>query len=358
MKRTPPSFKQYLLEETKHQFFTFGRFNPPTIGHGKLLDKLASRASAYGQYRVFLSQSSDPKKNPLDYVKKVKHARKMFPKHARNIILNKNVKNVFDAATLLYNQGANGITMVVGSDRVTEFKTLLDKYNGKEGRHGFYNFKKINVVSAGDRDPDADDVSGMSASKQRKAAAENNFTAFSQGVPSSMSNKDTKRLFNDVRAGMGLKETNEFKNHIEFESVSETREDYVKGKLFQEGERVRIKKSKKEGYVHRLGANYIIVALDEGRISRQWVDGVEAIREKKTDQWYSDKPEWGTDASTEKAKRLTPGERQKTESIAKAKRVLRNPVAKHARKFNKASVQRDRKKDDKRGYTKHKNKME
>lgn len=288
--------------------------NPPTIGHGKLMTVLSTKAGK-NPYKIYLSQSSDPKKNPLDYSQKIKHVRKMFPKHGRNVILNKKIRNVFEIAVSLYDQGFNRITMVVGSDRVTEFKTLLDKYNGTKARHGFYNFERINVVSAGDRDPDAEGVEGMSASKQRANASQNDFTTFSQGVPSNMSNKDAKKLFNDIRIGMGLKETTSFRNHIELEQVSDIREKYLDGELFNEGDRVIIKSTKKEGYVHRLGTNYVIIALDEGRITRQWLEAVQ-----KTDRWYKDEPEWGTPESTKSAKKKTPGETNEDEiKIAKAK---------------------------------------
>lgn len=308
------SFKQYLVEENREVFFTFGRMNPPTIGHGKLMTVLSTKAGK-NPYKIYLSQSSDPKKNPLDYSQKIKHVRKMFPKHGRNVILNKKIRNVFEIAVSLYDQGFNRITMVVGSDRVTEFKTLLDKYNGTKARHGFYNFERINVVSAGDRDPDAEGVEGMSASKQRANASQNDFTTFSQGVPSNMSNKDAKKLFNDIRIGMGLKETTSFRNHIELEQVSDIREKYLDGELFNEGDRVIIKSTKKEGYVHRLGTNYVIIALDEGRITRQWLEAVQ-----KTDRWYKDEPEWGTPESTKSAKKKTPGETNEDEiKIAKAK---------------------------------------
>lgn len=349
------SFEQYLVEEVKEVFFTFGRMNPPTTGHQKLLDALATKAGR-NPYMVFLSQSTDPKKNPLSYQQKVKHARKMFPKHGRSIILNKKIRTAFDALTLLYGQGYNRLNMVVGSDRVAEFETLLNKYNGKEGRHGFYNFETIKIHSAGARDPDADDVSGMSASKQRENVKNNDFSTFSQGIPSNVSTKDAKRLFNDIRVGMGLKESVEFKNHVELEPVSKIREKYIGGDLFNEGQRVIIKSNNKEGYVHRLGTNYLIVALDEGRISRQWLDNVEPI-EEKTDRWYKDQPEWGTPEATKKAKDETPGQTKESSKVKRAKKLVFNPVAKHARTFNKATVQRDRKKDQKKGKTKHKLKL-
>jgi nicotinamide mononucleotide adenylyltransferase len=297
------SFKQYLVEETREVYFTFGRMNPPTIGHGKLMQALATKAGR-NPYKIYLSQSSDPKKNPLTYDQKIKHVRKMFPKYGRNVILNKKIRNVFEIAVSLYDQGFNRVTMVVGSDRIAEFNALLNKYNGEKARHGFYNFEKISVVSAGDRDPDAEGVEGMSASKQRANANANDFTTFAQGVPANVSNKDAKKLFNDIRVGMGLKETTQFRNHVELKSVSQTREKYVNGDLFNEGDRVIITSSQKEGYVHRLGTNYVIVALDEGRISRQWLESVQ-----KTDGWYKEQPEWGTPESTKSAKKTTPGEK-------------------------------------------------
>lgn len=474
-----PSFRQYLVEESREIYFTFGRMNPPTIGHGKLLNKLNS-TSGKNPYKVFLSQSSDPKKNPLTYTQKVKHVRKMFPSHARNVMMNTKIKTVFDAAVNLYDQGYGRISMVVGSDRVQEFKTLLEKYNGVKGRHGFYNFEKINVVSAGERDPDAEGVEGMSASKQRANAAENDFTTFSQGVPKSMSNKDAKQLFNDIRVGMGLKEETTFKKHLELDSISEEREMFVQGQLFEPGDRVIVKESNQSGRIYRLGTNYVIVSLDEGRITRQWIDGVvkedtvddiarffdrmkngkkyeKAVRifldlRKKNpnqanknlhkaaqmtgadirtldrtlrdmvkkgkmpkhllnyptlqrEETYSpQKHEYGTNASRKFASKMTPGQDLEEDEVktartqidreteidkarhdrmldrarlARARRknretegpneeqnkfnpqdtVTHNPVAKHARKFNKAVVMRDRKKDNKRGYTKHKGQM-
>ena len=133
--------------------------------------------------------------------------------------------------------------MVVGQDRLREFDVLLNKYNGTKARHGFYKFKSIKVISAGQRDPDAEGVEGMSASKQRAFASKNDYQSFTQGVPRNYSDKDTRKLFNDVRKGMGLKEELQFKNHIELPVVSETREQYVKGALYAVGDEVVIKES-------------------------------------------------------------------------------------------------------------------
>ena len=269
------NFSQYLVEEEREVYFTFGRMNPPTIGHGKVMDTLSSK-SGKADYKVYVSQSQNPKKDPLTYSQKVKHIRKMFPKHARQVMMDKKVKNVFDVAASLYDQGYRNVNMVVGADRITEFKTLLNKYNGVKARHGFYNFKRINIISAGARDPDAEGVEGMSASKQRANATANDFVSFSQGVPKTMSNKDARSLFNDVRKGMGLKEERSFKNHVELTPVSETREQYVQGNLYQVGDSVVIKETEELGTVSFLGSNYVIVECGDKKY-RKWLDAVELV---------------------------------------------------------------------------------
>ena len=269
------NFSQYLIEAEREVYFTFGRMNPPTIGHGKVFDELAKK-SGKNDYKVFLSQVSNEKKDPLSYSDKVKHVRKMFPKHGRSIIINKGVRTAFDAIVELYDQGYRKVNMVVGSDRVREFDTILKKYNGVKGRHGFYNFESINVVSAGERDPDAEGVTGMSASKQRANAKENNYTAFSQGVPSRMSDKDTRKLFNDVRKGMGLTEEKKFKRHVDLGKLNEMRENYVKGGLYEIGDTVVIKSTEEVGVVSVLGSNYVVVETKDKKL-RKWLQDIEIV---------------------------------------------------------------------------------
>lgn len=295
------SFNDYLVEEAKIAYFTFGRMNPPTSGHQKLLDMLAKNAGK-NPYFVFLSQSQDAKKNPLDYSAKVKHVRKMFPRHARRVLINKKIRTAFDAASYLYEQGFKNLVMVVGSDRVREFDTLLNKYNGEKGRHGFYNFKNIQVVSAGARDPDAEGVEGMSASKLRGFAADNDFASFSQGL-GSMSNKDAKKLFVDVRNGMGIKEETVFKRHVELDSVSETREKFVKGELFEVGDQVVVKESEEVGIITHLGSNYVIVQLSEDKVVRKWLDAIEKLDEYVSSAEFVPSPTGGKRYATLKAEK-------------------------------------------------------
>ena len=281
------SFKSFLVEEERTVYFTFGRMNPPTIGHEKLMTKLSEK-SGKNPYRVYLSHSQDAKKNPLTFNEKVKYARKMFPKHARQIMSDMRVKTVFDAATKLYNEGFKKVSMVVGSDRINEFNALLNKYNGKKGRHGFYNFESINVVSAGERDPDADGAKGMSASKMRQAVMEKDFTSFSQGLPRSVSNSEAKKLYNSVRSGMGLKEQKEFKNHVSLAKVSDRREEYVEGKIFNAGDKVIVKESGDKGVITFKGSNYVIVE-SEGKQNRYWLDAVELANTGVKLQSFSEK---------------------------------------------------------------------
>ena len=286
------SFKNFLVEEEKVVFFTWGRMNPPTIGHEKLLTAL-SRKAGNNPYFVYLSQSTDPKKNPLPYKDKIKIARKMFPRHARRIMLDAKVRNLFDILTKLYDMGYKNVTMVVGADRVQEFDVLMNKYNGKKGRHGFYNFRSMNVASAGDRDPDAEGATGMSASKMRAAAGKGDFTSFSQGLPKTFSNADAKNLFNTVRKGMGLKEQREYKNHIQLNPISETREQYITGELYSVGDKVIVKESDEVGEVTHLGANYVIVEKN-GSQKRYWLDAIELLEKMEVPQDRDIKDKEGT----------------------------------------------------------------
>lgn len=170
----------------------FGRMNPPTIGHKKLVDKVKSVA---GDHFIFLSHTQNPKKNPLDFHTKVKFAEQFFPGVQ---IGSENVRTPIDAMKKLDKMGYDNVVFVAGSDREADFSALFEKYNGKE-----YNFNKIQVVSAGERDPDAAGAEGMSASKMRAAAASGNLEAFAQGVPDP---RLAENLYDAVRKGMGVKD--------------------------------------------------------------------------------------------------------------------------------------------------------
>ena len=275
--------------------FTFGRFNPPTVGHEKLIEKV--HAVSKGTYRVYASQSVDAKKNPLSYNDKIKFLRKMFPRHARSIISDVKIRTAFDALDSLYEQGYRQVTFVVGSDRVEEFDKTLNKYNGEKRDGGFYNFEGgVQVVSAGERDPDSEDVSGMSASKMRAAAKDNNFELFARGLPSGF--REAQKLFNAVRSGMGLKESYNFRQHIQLPTVSKEREAYVNGELFQVGDVVEVKESQEIGQIQRLGSNYVIIETYEGKKQRKWLKDVVRIEEAAVNKLM----DWSTLSTDKKIK--------------------------------------------------------
>jgi tape measure domain-containing protein len=274
-------FTDYITEETKEIVVAWGRYNPPTIGHEKLMD-IVKKTARGGQYRIYASQTQNSKDDPLDYKTKIKYARKMFPKHARNIMLDPSIRTHFQLMTKLYDEGFNKVTLVAGSDRIAEYDASLNKYNGVKGRHGFYNFEGgVTIVSSGNRDPDAKGVEGMSASKMRAAATANDFSSFSQGLPKGF--RDGQALFNDVRKGLGLKESYDYREHIQLEPVSETREAYVTGELFAEGDVIVVKESDEVGQVIMLGSNYVLVEMADGKKLRKWLDDVELIERQDPD---------------------------------------------------------------------------
>lgn len=184
--------KQLFESQGKTAVAAFGRFNPPTVGHKKLVDKIKSIA---GDHYLFLSHTQKPKDNPLSFDQKLQFAEEFFPEVT---VGNDQVRTVIDMMKMLEQQGYTDIVYVAGSDRVDSFETLFNKYNGVE-----YNFNSIEVINAGERDPDADGTEGMSASKLRAAALQNDFETFKQGVPVEAS---ARELYDAVRQGMGVKE--------------------------------------------------------------------------------------------------------------------------------------------------------
>jgi hypothetical protein len=194
--------KELFEDATKHITFVFGRLNPPTLGHKQLLDTAKKQG---GDYKIFLSQSQDKKKNPLDYSTKIKFLKEMFPEHADNIVEDNSLNTVVKVASYLHDQGYNNVTFVAGSDRLEDMKKLLDAYNGVEGKsHGYYNFQSIDYVSSGEREDGAEGVSGISASGARAAAANNDFESFKEATGAGELSKD---LYDAVRKGMGINES-------------------------------------------------------------------------------------------------------------------------------------------------------
>jgi len=197
------TFKQFFEQkESKSLTTAFGRFNPPTIGHEKLI-KAVEAAAGGGDFKIYASQSQDKLKNPLDYSDKVNFMKEIFSEYENNIVYDTKIKTIFDILTQAYDDGYTQFTLVAGSDRVPAFSDLIKKYNGVEGKHGFYDFVDgLEVVSAGERDPDSEGVEGMSASKMREAATKDDFQEFITGLPIGF--PYAQELFDEVKAGMAL----------------------------------------------------------------------------------------------------------------------------------------------------------
>ena len=268
------SFKQFNEAKEKEVFFTFGRFNPPTTGHQKLMDKIAKVAKGK-DYKIYASNSVDPKKNPLPYKDKVRFMRKMFPKHARSIMMSPKIKTAINIAVELYEMGYNKLTMVVGGDRIKEFDSLLKKYNGVKARHGYYEFNSIDVVSAGERDPDATDVTGMSASKMRAAVADGDFKSFQNGLPKGYSGG--AELFNALRKAMGFKKITDFREHVQLDKISDVREQYARGEIFNTGDKV-FNKENKIVTISERKPNYIVSNIGK----KYWIDDLSEKKQIKT----------------------------------------------------------------------------
>ena len=200
-------FKEFIQESKEnHAVLAFGRMNPPTTGHGKLVDKVKEVAKENNaSHHVVLSHSQDKAKNPLSAEAKLKHAKRFFPKTNLSVS-DKEHPTFLHHAAKLHKQGVTHLHMIAGSDRVDEYKKKLAQYNGTH-KEALYNFKKITVHSAGERDPDAEGTEGMSASKMRAHASSGNFKEFKKGIPSHVPEHHAKELYHDVRHHMGVKES-------------------------------------------------------------------------------------------------------------------------------------------------------
>ena len=253
----------------------FGRFNPPTVGHGKLLSA-AKKASSGGDLKIYPSRTQDPKKNPLDPDMKISYMKKMFPDYKENIVNDDEMKSIFNVLTTAGEQGYKNVNIIVGSDRQSEFDNLAQKYNGD-----LYDFEQINVISAGVRDADAEGVEGMSASKMRKAVVDDDFAAFRRGTPKELDDGDTQALFDAVRSGMGAKKKKEVKELWEIAPKCDPkglRDNYVSGNIFNLGDVVESLHTGLIGEIVRRGTNHLICVTKENYMFKSWIkDVMEAV---------------------------------------------------------------------------------
>jgi nicotinamide mononucleotide adenylyltransferase len=292
--------------------FTFGRFNPPHIGHEKLVNAVHAKSKG-GDYRIYASQSQDPKKNPLHPEEKMKYMQHFFPDHANNI--HNNANNVFDILKGAHQEGYKSVHIVVGADRVKEFEHLANKYNGSD----MYNFKKIKVSSAGERHDNEDGgVEGMSASKMRKYAQSNDHQLFHSGMPVHVDPEVSKELMQKVQERMSEAQKKKEKKPSTKKTTTKEqfelweiapkldrdglRENYMAGNIFEVGSYVQHLDTGISGKVIHRGTNYVIYVDENDNSYRGWLTQLAEGANPKT-QW-----EIGTDAYRKAVQKLTPGQ--------------------------------------------------
>lgn len=299
--------QQYPSDE---EFITvvFGRFNPPTKEHSKLFST-AERVSLGGEIRIYPSRTQDEKKNPLNANRKINHLRKMFPDIDELIVNNPDMKSIFDVLMSANEDGFSNVNIVVGSDRQAEMRNLANKYNGK-----FFNFNEINVIPSGNFDADKDS-SGISSGLLRQFAADNNFREFKRGMPKTLDDSDMRKLFNDVRKGMGFKPLQneqyslwEIAPDLDFKNL---RENYIKNKIFKIGDLVESLNTGLIGKVIRRGTNYLICVTEEDIMFKSWITDLMEYTEVKMDSMYREpgKPNTlvGTLGAFKYFSKMTPG---------------------------------------------------
>ena len=258
------------------------------------MERVADEAYKSGSdYMIYPSHSQDAKKNPFDLSTKHNVMSTMFPHHANNIASDPGSgKNIFDVLKDLHAKGYDNVKVVVGDDRVKEFSNITGKYNGKT-----YNFGKLDVISAGARDEKSEDVEGMSASKMRKAAADNDYDAFKKGLPKDLKASEAKSIYMQLRRSMNLEEELwQIAPRLDYESL---REEYYQENIFNVGDIVECMNTGIVGEIIVRGSNYVIILDEEDRTFRQWLDNI------------NEKAHWevGTDVYRAALQAMTPGEK-------------------------------------------------
>ena len=284
----------------------FGRFNPPTIGHEQLMNvaRDAAKKDKDGQYLIFPSRTQDKKKNPLDPDTKISYMKRMYPDHADNIVNDPETKTIFDVLKMAHNDGYTNVRIIGGSDRVKEFDKLSGNYNGQ-----LYAFDNIEVVSSGDRDPDAKGMEGMSASRMRLAAAESDFKTFREGLPPNIKRSEAKELFDVLRGAMQVKEGwNIWEIAPKFDWKN-LRENYITQRVYKVNQLVENLNTGLIGKIIRRGANHLICVTEDKIMFKSWIKDVsEAIVNGTTQSGVpANQRLVGTDAHRKYVETMVPG---------------------------------------------------
>ncbi len=265
----------------------FGRFNPPTVGHQKLLDRAAAEADRLGfDLKIYPSRTVDAKKNPLQPGAKIEYMKKMFPDYEEGIKDDPNARTIFNVLEACFNLGYRAVTIVVGQDRLSEFQSLAQKYNGD-----LYDFEELSVISAGARDPDSEGIEGMSASKMRDAVAKDDFKAFAKGIPN-IGNMEKKNLFNLIQKSMGATDeqlrgtvTSETWQYAPKLDPFGLRVAYLKEQCFKIGSLVENINTGVRGRITRRGANHVIVQTPEHTMFKAWLRDLSEAFDVGTDEY-------------------------------------------------------------------------
>ena len=257
--------------------FAFGRFNPPTYGHQKLIERvLTITKRVKGKPVLYVSATQDKKRNPLDVKYKIKVIKAIYKSKIQINAATGRERTFMEILTNRFDKKYTDVYMIAGSDRVAEFKKLINKYNGKD-----YNFDTVNVVSAGERDPDAEGVSGISASKMREFAVKNDYNSFRQGVMKGTKEKDAMKLFKDLKDKMGVRE--DMLAPIDNEEQKIMRENYHNNDIFNINEWVENIKDKTIGKIIKRGPNYVQYEMEDGGVKKAWLEDLVPCDSVNTD---------------------------------------------------------------------------
>jgi len=283
---------------------TFGRFNPPSLGHENLLNAVQEQAEELeAEYRIYPSRTSDKKQNPLDFKTKYNILQHVFPDHAENIINDpENGDNIYDILTSLHDEGYHHVVIVCGEENVQKYEKIAQKYNGS-----VYDFYGVEVVSTNMQDPDNDKTEGITSAMMRKAALENDYETFKQGLPGNVSKKECRAIYRQVRNSMNLKEDLwKIAPNLDIDNL---REEYYQGSIFNLGEKVQDVVTGISGKIVTRGSNYVIFVDEQKKIHRTWIKDL---------SYHPGPLEIGTDDYREYLQRMHPTEPVK--SFTKGKR--------------------------------------
>ena len=283
---------------------TFGRFNPPSLGHENLINAVQEQAEELeAEYRIYPSRTSDKKQNPLDFKAKYNILQHIFPDHAENIVNDpENGDNIYDILTSLHDEGYEHVIIVCGDENVQKYEKIAQKYNGS-----VYDFYGVEVVGAGMSDPDTDKTEGITSSMMRKAALENDYETFKQGLPGNVSKKECRAIYRQVRNALNLKE--DLWKISPSLDIDNLREEYYQGNIYNLGEHVLDSVTGISGKIVTRGSNYVIFVDEQKKIHRTWIKDL---------SYHPGALEIGTDEYREYIQRMHPTE--PVQSFTKGKR--------------------------------------